>query len=382
MPKSEHHESASARVAPRPFPGFSRPNYTPVPDELFDELLVELSGAELKALLYIVRRTFGFKRESDTISLSQMLGGIRTRDGRILDRGVGLSKKTLLLALRTLEDRGIILTERRQSAEKGNEPTVYQLHVIGQNGTAASLGEESTPPLGEKLPQGVGGEITPSPWGKNYTTQNTVKQETVRQERVEQDPGRSNSFDRFASTRQERGPSGLSKAARSDAESRQAARAGSAGMTAVGQIVSRRRGATSGTALDDAPRSPKTAPETADTRESRASDRPTPYTPQNGAHSGAHRADLGGAGRGVRRPPPPKLPPYLEDIVGRYSQELHDDEHIAQNLGQAGRLWKASGWSEASFGQALVEAKEITLRRDIKKRATIGGELGARNKMP
>ena len=28
--------------------GFRSPNYTPVPDELFDELLVELSGAELK----------------------------------------------------------------------------------------------------------------------------------------------------------------------------------------------------------------------------------------------------------------------------------------------------------------------------------------------
>jgi len=69
-------------------------------------------------------------------------------------------------------------------------------------------------------------------------------------------------------------------------------------------------------------------------------------------------------------------------MVSRYSQELHDDEHIAQNLGQAGRLWKASGWSEASFGQALAEAKEITLRRDIKKRAAVGGEIGARNKMP
>ena len=111
-------------------------------------------------------------------------------------------------------------------------------------------------------------------------------------------------------------------------------------------------------------------------------DRSTPSTSQNGARSAPHRQTRSDAGRGERRPPPPKLPPYLEDVVSRYSQELHDDEHIAQNLGQAGRLWKASGWSEASFGQALAEAKEITLRRDIKKRATIGGEIGARNKMP
>src|SRR3954462_397415 len=155
-------------LAPRPFRGFRSPNYTPVPDELFDELLVDLSGAELKALLYIIRRTFGFKRDSDNISLSQMLQGIRTRDGRVLDRGVGLSKKTLLLALRTLEERGIILTERRQSAEKSNEPTVYQLNVVVQDGGSPALGEESTPPLGEKLHQGGGGKTTPSPRGKNY----------------------------------------------------------------------------------------------------------------------------------------------------------------------------------------------------------------------
>ena len=66
----------------------------------------------------------------------------------------------------------------------------------------------------------------------------------------------------------------------------------------------------------------------------------------------------------------------------RYSEEFHDDDHIPQNLGQAGRLWQASGWSESAFGQALHEAKAITAKRDIKKRAVVGGEYGTRNKMP
>src|SRR3954466_979968 len=117
-------------LAPRPFRGFRSPSYTPVPDELFDELLVDLSGAELKVLLYIIRRTFGFKRESDNISLSQMLTGLKTQDGRVLDRGVGLSKKTLLVALRALRERGVIVAEWRQSVEKGNEPTAYCLNVL------------------------------------------------------------------------------------------------------------------------------------------------------------------------------------------------------------------------------------------------------------
>jgi len=155
------------------FQGFKGPNYTIVPDELFDQLMVDLSGAELKVLLYIVRRTFGFKRDSDNISLSQMLNGIQTRDGRVLDRGVGLSKKTLLQALNSLEERNIILTQRRQSPERGNEPTAYRLNVL-----APIAVEENTPPLGEKVHQGVGGETPPRARGKNSPTQDTVNQET------------------------------------------------------------------------------------------------------------------------------------------------------------------------------------------------------------
>ena len=154
--------------SPTSFQGFQSPNYTNVPDELFDQLMVDLTGAELKVLLYIIRRTFGFKRDSDNISLSQMLNGLQTRDGRTLDRGVGLSKKTLLQALNSLEEKQVILTERRQSPEKGNEPTTYRLNIV-----SSTTREKTTPPLGEKVHQGVGEEIPPRARSKNYTTQYT-----------------------------------------------------------------------------------------------------------------------------------------------------------------------------------------------------------------
>jgi hypothetical protein len=117
----------------QPFPGFSSPNFTPVPDELFDQLLPVLSGSELKVLLYVIRRTFGFKREADSISLSQMLTGITTRDGRVLDQGCGIrDKKTLLEAINRLEQRRVILTQRQMSAERGNEPTTYAVRFKGE----------------------------------------------------------------------------------------------------------------------------------------------------------------------------------------------------------------------------------------------------------
>src|SRR5438045_3359281 len=165
--------------APKPFAGYCGPNYTPVPDQFFDEQLPDLSGAELKVLLYIMRRTFGWKKDSDNISLSQMLRGITTRDGRVLDRGVGLSKKTLLSAINSLEAQGIIFTERRQSPERGHEPTTYRLHVVDALRQQRPSHEAPRPPLGEKLHQGVGGETPPSPWGENSPTQETARQETT-----------------------------------------------------------------------------------------------------------------------------------------------------------------------------------------------------------
>jgi DNA-binding MarR family transcriptional regulator len=166
---------------PFKFRGFQGPNYTMVPDELFDELMVELSGGELKVLMYIIRRTFGFKRDSDSISLSQMLNGITTRDGRTLDRGVGISKPTLLQALRSLEEKNVIQTERQRSAERGDEPTVYRLKFAD-----GVLQQEILPPVVKKVIQGGGQEslpeggqgTSPGPWTRKLTTQETVKQET------------------------------------------------------------------------------------------------------------------------------------------------------------------------------------------------------------
>jgi hypothetical protein len=112
------------------FKGFISPRYTQVPDALFDELMAYLSGAELKVLLYIIRRTFGFKKDSDTISLSQMCHGIKTREGEVLDKGTGLSLSTVQIALKGLLEKNCVITARNRSQEKGDEPTTYSLHML------------------------------------------------------------------------------------------------------------------------------------------------------------------------------------------------------------------------------------------------------------
>jgi Bacteriophage replication protein O len=115
------------------FPGFRGPNYTPVPDELFDQLLPDLTLAELRVLLYVMRRTFGFKKGSDRISKSQLENGIVKNDGRLLDRGTGLSRRSVRVAIYSLCEKGILLKRARFSASKGHEATEYALNIIGQD---------------------------------------------------------------------------------------------------------------------------------------------------------------------------------------------------------------------------------------------------------
>lgn len=130
------------------FQGFISPRYTQVPDELFDELMAHLSGAELKVLLYIIRRTFGFKKDLDNISLNQICKGITTRDGEVLDRGTGLSQNAVLTALKGLIQKNTITAKKNTSKARGNEPTTYSLNVIPflkNHSTPSSKNEEALP---------------------------------------------------------------------------------------------------------------------------------------------------------------------------------------------------------------------------------------------
>jgi len=141
-------------TAPGPytFPGFSTPNGTIIPDEVFDILLPVLSEAELKVLLYIARRTFGFKKDADNISLQQLQHGIITRDGRVLDNGTGLSKSAIIKGTKGLVERGIVVVSKGLSPHGDNDINLYTLRfkpgVVVQDYHG---GSNSVPPGGSNL---------------------------------------------------------------------------------------------------------------------------------------------------------------------------------------------------------------------------------------
>lgn len=159
------------------FSGFVLPTTTPVPDQLFDELLYRLAPAEMMVLLYIVRRTLGFKKQDDNISLKQMVEGIRTKDGRVLDRGTGLSKATVARALAGLEAKQVIVRTRRRSFKNGDEPTTYHLNFPG----APALHTDLRPPAPVSHFETPRVSRERHPRVSNRDTQQTVKQKTVKQ---------------------------------------------------------------------------------------------------------------------------------------------------------------------------------------------------------
>src|SRR5215472_6530931 len=106
------------------------PNSTQIPDLILDQWMCELSGAEFKVLMYIARRTYGFGRDSDDISINQICRGICRRDGTQLDRGTGLSRSGVKEACNSLIRRGI-LVRSANVAHDGREPeeSTYRLNL-------------------------------------------------------------------------------------------------------------------------------------------------------------------------------------------------------------------------------------------------------------
>lgn len=105
------------------------PNSTQIPDIILDHWMCNLSGAELKVVLYIARRTFGFGKESDNVSLNQIANGIKKRDGIMLDCGTGLSISSVARALKSLEEQNILIRKTNINEKNEHDENTYSLNL-------------------------------------------------------------------------------------------------------------------------------------------------------------------------------------------------------------------------------------------------------------
>jgi len=84
------------------------PNSTQIPNIIIDFIMPHLPEAELKVLLYIYRRTFGFRKSGDKIALSQFTNGLVNKNKEHLDYGTGLSKTSNIKAIKSLQRLSLV----------------------------------------------------------------------------------------------------------------------------------------------------------------------------------------------------------------------------------------------------------------------------------
>lgn len=113
------------------------PNFTQIPNVFFDEIYSNLGYAELKVLLYLMRRTYGFHKKTDKISLTQFEKGIEG-----LDNGTGLARKNIFQALDSLVKKELVLINKKGRINS------YSLYLDSD----LLLGTQSTQTRYAKLP--------------------------------------------------------------------------------------------------------------------------------------------------------------------------------------------------------------------------------------
>lgn len=109
------------------------PTFTQTPNDLFDHWLPKLSESELKVILIILRKTFGWHKTRDYISIS------------MLAKKTGLLEETVIKAAKSLQKKGLILKE--VIGTNGKQQTYYEL-IVEENSNNLYPSVQPRGPLG------------------------------------------------------------------------------------------------------------------------------------------------------------------------------------------------------------------------------------------
>lgn len=155
------------------------PNSTQIPDVILDEWMSELSGSQFKVVMYIARRTYGFRKEADAISLSQICAGIVKKNGEVLDKGTGLAKSTVITAIDKLDTKYNYIIVHRDKTDQGDSDTnTYSLNIEVVRKSDNRGSAKTKPPVVRKS-----------------DTQDTVEHDTVDQDTVKKAEGSTRYID-------------------------------------------------------------------------------------------------------------------------------------------------------------------------------------------
>ncbi len=134
------------------------PNSTPTPNIILDEWMFQLSNAEFKVLMCICRKTYGWHKEKDQISLKQ------------IEKMTGLSRRGITQNLDSLLKYGLILKIKSKTSDGDDAANQYMINV----NCMVPGSEIDSPPVVNSVHHGVVNSVHPQK--KLYTKETNTKE--------------------------------------------------------------------------------------------------------------------------------------------------------------------------------------------------------------
>lgn len=116
------------------------PNFTQIPNIIFDHWMFVLTPAEFKVLLCICRKTFGWGKKEDRLS--------RTYIAKLTN----LNRDTVRKAIQVLEENNLIIKHQSISELGDNDPNLYEINVSDSANFSGGVGDLNAQGLAEKTP--------------------------------------------------------------------------------------------------------------------------------------------------------------------------------------------------------------------------------------
>lgn len=114
----------------------NKPNFTQIPNVIFDEMMSDLGNAEFRVLMAICRKTFGWGRAKDRVSLTQ------------IGEMTGLSRQSVIDGISGLVGRGLV---EKSTSKLGNSYVVVVNEIDYQNEEVVKQVDRSSRPTRPEL---------------------------------------------------------------------------------------------------------------------------------------------------------------------------------------------------------------------------------------
>ena len=141
------------------------PNTSAIPNILFDYWMYQLNSSEFKVLMCIARKTYGWHKNSDSISVKQ------------IEKMTGLSRNGILNSIKGLTAHDLLIKIKSKTSDGDDAPNQYTINIHCLGGGSAMNA------LGVVQPLHPGGSATIAPTKERlYTKENIQNSITPKKE--------------------------------------------------------------------------------------------------------------------------------------------------------------------------------------------------------